>query len=1513
MRDRDIAIIGLSCRVPGAATADQFWANLVCGQESIATYGLEELLHDGVPAELLNDPRFVRAGAILDDAGSFDESVFGFTPSEAAGMDPQQRIFLEIVLEALENAGYVISSRRCPIGIYAGMGTSEIATQPASTPDGHYSAFHRAIGREKDFLATIAAYKLNLTGPAVNIQTACSTSLVAVHFACQGLIGGDCAIALAGGVSIGVPGKKGYLYEPGGILSPDGHCRAFDALAEGTIPGSGAGAVVLKLLPDALADGDNVYAVIKGSAINNDGSLKVGYTAPGADGQRRVIRAAQLAAEVEAESISYVEAHGTATPIGDPIEVMALSEAFRVTTRKKSFCGLGSVKTNIGHLDAAAGIVGLIKTALALHHRQIPPSLHFQNPNPKLEIESTPFFVVSSLRDWNSPHPLRAGVSSFGIGGTNAHVILEEAPTPRPFPSSDSPQLLVLSARTQHSLDRATQNLLSHLQRHNHLSMPDVAYTLQVGRREYTQRRALVCSTQQEAIQALARTGPHLLEGAKTEKTVRSIIFVFPGQGSQRVGMGKELYQQEPVFARTVDDCSEMLKKKIGLDLRDVMYPHRTKEGWAEARLGDMQTAQSAMFVIEYALAKLWMTWGIRPDAMIGHSLGEYTAACLAGVMSENDALRLVAARSGMMQEQIPGHMLAVELSQDAVQRYLTEGVWLAAVNGPNQCVLSGAEQQICELHSHFKIKGITCHLLRIPRASHSGLMEPMVTSFCNIAKTAQLKPPQLRYISNVTGSWITEQQATSAEYWGQHLLRTVRFWKGLETIFEDIPDCIFLEVSPEESLGNIIRQQKKALVVPSLPKMRSSEGELVSLMKAAGKLWIHGATLDWTGIHKEKRRRIPLPAYPFEKHHYSSPHASRTQPVATSLTKNPDISHWFYAPVWRQAPNIKTESQPPESDWLIFAHGNALETSLERQIRRNGQKIWFVRPGQEFSASENVFTVHPDNPQDYTSVIGKLACQSSFPKLIIYLWSTPGQLIPGTIDAQHFIRLLFLVQALSARRGRDPVRLAVITADAQAVTGQEMLSPAAASTIGICRVISQECPSIQCKYIDISASELYLEKYSTTVNMILSEFAGDFDYELTAYRGQIRWKQGFEKVPLTATTKPALQLREGGVYLITGGTGRIGFEVATYLARSVKPKLVLMHRKNASTEVGWLDFQAATLYNAAPELAKARALQDLGAEVVLAAGDVSNPEDLKRVLDRTHRKFGQINGVFHAAAELQATNLKPMAQLTLSDCESQFRAKMEGVKALAEALADEGLDFLFLFSSLSAILGEVRYAAYSGANAFLDSFSDFCRQHRSINCISVNWEAWNFDGPVANGVADGSIKALSMQPPEGIQALHRIFQLSQLPTRIVVSTGDLNLRITKWLNGAREHGDEPGSGNIHSISPRQPTAEVHLDRANVTSLYVAPRNALESALCELWEQLLGISGIGIYDEFNELGGNSLLGMKMCARIRKMLDCEFTIVNLYHAPTIAGISESIAEMLIDQAGPEQIQAVRSSQ
>ena len=889
-----VAIIGMAGRFPGARDLDEFWRNLRDGVDSVRRLTDEELLASGIDPALFNAANYVKAAAPIADAELFDAGFFGFSPREAEILDPQHRVFLECAWQALEEAGYVSESYDGWIGVFAGVSLpmywmSNLATNPELAAQVGF--FPLLLSNDRDYFATRISYKLGLRGPSVNVQTACSTSLTAAHLACQSLLSYQCSLAIAGGVRVNFPQLTGYTHVENSIFSPDGVTRAFDAKGEGALFGEGAGVVVLKRLSEALADGDPIHAVIRGSAYNNDGSQKVGYTAPSVDGQAEAIALAQAVAGVEPESITYVEAHGSGTPLGDPIEVAALTRAFRAGTERKQFCAIGSVKTNVGHLEAAAGVAGLIKTVLALEHRTLPPSLHFETPNPQIDFANSPFFVNAAAREWEADGaPRRAGVSSFGMGGTNVHMILEEAPPPRPGGPSRPWQLLPLSAKTPIALDASVARLADHLRAHPEQDLADVAYTLQAGRRTFDHRLALICRDREDALAALATRDPERVLASHQENAESPVTFLFSGLGEHYPGMAQGLYETEPAFRAELDRCCEILLPHVGLDLRRLLFPNdfrpnvETPRGASpdlramlnrgeQRQQGELDRtlyAQPAVFAVEYALAKLLLEWGIRPQSLAGYSLGEYVAACVAGVLSLPDALSLVARRARLIDGLPAGAMLAVPLAEEDARRLCDDRLSIAAVNGPCVTVLSGSEDAIAEVEHRLAERSTPARRLPTTHAFHSRMMEPIRDEFERMVREMTLNPPEIPYLSNVTGTWITAAEATDPGYWARHMMQTVRFGDALAELAKE-PERVLVEVGPGQGLTAMARQAGCPLV--SVATVRSAwdrQPDSAYLLGSLARLWLAGLRIDWEGFHAhERRRRVRLPTYPFERRRY--------------------------------------------------------------------------------------------------------------------------------------------------------------------------------------------------------------------------------------------------------------------------------------------------------------------------------------------------------------------------------------------------------------------------------------------------------------------------------------------------------------------------------------------------------------------------------------------------------------------------------------------------------------------
>jgi amino acid adenylation domain-containing protein len=1376
---REIAIIGMAGRFPGAPTVAEFWRRLRAGEELITFFSDDELAAAGVEPSLLTDPAFVRAGGVIEGAELFDPAFFGLSPREAELMDPQHRIFLECAWHALEDAGYYAERHAGQIGLYAGVGINtylhHAGVERMQELAGRYQAF---IANDKDFVSTRASYKLNLKGPSVNVQTACSTSLVALHLACQGLAAGDCDMALAGGVAVRTPQTTGYLYEAGGIPSPDGHCRAFDARAAGTVFGNGAGLVVLKPLARALADGDTVYAVIKGTAINNDGALKVGYTAPSVEGQARVIAAAFAAAGVGPETVTYVEAHGTGTPMGDPIEVAALTEVFAPRAPRPGFCALGSVKTNIGHLDTAAGVAGLIKTVQALVHRELPPSLHYETPNPRIDFATSPFRVNAALVPWDSSpgndRPRRAGVSSFGIGGTNAHVVLEEAPEVEPSGPSRPWQVLVLSARTPAALDAATGALAVALRERPDLPLADVAHTLQVGRKAFAHRRVLVCREREEAAVALAAVDPErVVSGVSevAERGERPVAFLFSGQGSQHTGMARGLYAAEPVFRRELDLCAEILRPHLGRDLRKLLFPAADGGEAAARELARTELAQPALFAVEYALAQLWMTWGVRPQAMLGHSLGEYVAACLAGVLSLEDALALIAVRGSLMGGLPGGAMLGVQVPEAEIASLLASGLSLAAVNGPQACVVSGLETAVVALAARLDEQGVRHRRLHTSHAFHSAMMDPILDAYAAAVGKVVLLAPQIPFVSNLTGTWITAAEATDPGYWVRHVRGAVRFADGVRALLAE-PDRVLLEVGPGNVLSTLARLSapvpvtERRLVLASLPHPQEEQPEEAVVLRTLGRLWLAGAAVDWEAFAAgERRRRVQLPLYPFERQRYWLEAGKPTAKEIDRLAKKADLADWFYAPLWRQG--LPPIAEPDErSSWLLLGDsegpGARLLAGLAERLERYGRPVVLARAASSVPAAASGFantgfsrlgpgsyTLDPGRREDWDALFTALREAGRLPQRIVHAWNVTGGadtppegLLPRLTGARvrAFDSVIFLAQALEAAGAEAVrgVRVTLLSDGLQRVTGERALSPEKALLLGPVKVIPQEIPGLSFRSVDLLLPATGSAEEAELVEDLLAEASGVLDAaeSVVAWRGGERWVRTFGPARLERDAGLVPRVREGGVYLLTGGLGGVALVLAEELAVLARVKLALVGRTALPPREEWAAARGLDGV-AAERIRKVEALEALGAEVLTLAADVTDPAALTAALREAEERLGPVRGVVHAAG---VPGGRLLQLLTPDAAAAVLAPKVCGTLALALALGDRPLDFFVLCSSINATIGGFGQSEYCAANAFLDAFAQasYARhRRRGPYIVSIGWDRWEEVGMAARSPLD--------------------------------------------------------------------------------------------------------------------------------------------------------------------------------
>jgi acyl transferase domain-containing protein/acyl carrier protein len=1490
--DLDVAVVGLAARFPGARSADEFWRNLSDGVESISTFTDDQLAKFGVSSSVYKNPDFVKAAPVLESVEDFDAEFFGYSPREAEFMDPQHRLFLECAWAAIENAGYRPDNCKALTGVFGGSSLSSYLLYNIlpNLRDPHAEdTFQAMIGNDKDFLCTRVSYKLNLQGPSITVQTGCSTSLVAIHLACQSLLSYQCDMALAGGVSVQVPARTGYLYQSGGLSSPDGHCRAFDAKAEGTLFGSGAGVVVLKRLSDALADRDSICAVIKGSALNNDGNLKVGYTAPSVAGQTSVIRSAHAQAEVDPGSIGYVECHGTATALGDPIELQALTESFTSRVSANNNCALGSVKTNIGHLDAAAGVAGFVKTVLALQNKMLPPSLHFESPNPRIDFNHSPFRVNSRLTQWESENaPRRAGVSSFGIGGTNAHVVLQEPPAAAEAGPSREYKVIVLSARTKNALEQQTSTLAEHLRVREDLDLADVAFTTQTGRSVFEHRRSVTCRDRDDAIKTLETLDSQKVFTFAQKTPSRSVVFMFPGGGAQYVSMAAGLYKAEARFREEVDRCAELLYPEMGADLRSYVYPE-TESPNSTFYMRQTSIGLPALFVVEYAVAKLLIEWGIQPEAFIGHSLGEYAAACLAGVFTLKDALSLVLTRSRLLQKVPKGAMLSVPLAKEDLEPLLNDRLWLAAVNGPSQSAVSGTIEAVEEMMQKLENAEIEFRKIPIDVSSHSGIVEPILQSLCDFLATIDLHPPQVPFISNLTGTWINPQEATDPEYWARHLRSTVQFGDGLAELCK-VPNRVLLEVGPGHTLATLARAQvpsnSGAVVLTSLRHPYEKKSDMEVMMGALGKLWAVGASPDWQAFYgNEARSRVPLPSYPFERKRYwiDSQNSSERED-GRGLAKGFDTDRWFYVPVWKSsAPPIAART---ETNFLLFATDQDGGSALTTRLRVLGRNVITVKPGTEYKrVNENCYQINVANSGHYGFLLRDLRAFGAIPETVVHTWSASDNLSStGGYGARQsgFYSVLFLAQAMAETDGLQTSRICIVTQGSQAIESTDKIVLENALLTGLSKVIPQEFENVRCRLVDLAVDRSSRPDMQGLTENLLREILSEAPEPVVALRGNRRWLQRFERTALHVDNNSGCGLREEGVYLVAGGLGNVGLILAEHLFRTKRARLVITTRNALPPQAereSWL--RECGEDSVAQKIRKVRELEAEGAQIAVVQADVSDPAQLFAVRMEAQQRFGAIHGIFHLAGKTGKDAVQLIATVSPDDSDAHFRAKLDGARNLREIFEPDNPDFVLLFSSNASILGGMGLTSYAAANSALDAMVQVTSGPGKTRWLSVNWDRWGVD-PVSSRSISG-LDAYAMTIPEGLEALDKIIASSP-GGQTIVSTGDLNARLRVWIAGERQKNEGDALAREETATHSRPVLETE---------YVPPCDQVEDKIAGVWRDLLGIDLVGRHDNFFELGGNSLIALKVASRLTKELGIKLPVVSLFEGPTVSALAKLV--------------------
>ena len=1372
----DIAIVGMSVNVPGAEGVDAYWANLRDGVSALRRLSEAELLEAGESAARLKRPNYVPVAADMPGYDQFDAEFFGFSPKDAAILDPQHRKFLEVAWEAMEQAGHPPETIPGPVGVYAGCGMGSyfyfnICSNPDLVEDvGMFLLRHT--GNDKDFLSTRVSHVFDLKGPSINLQTACSTSLVAIHYAVQALRAGEIDMALAGGVTIELPQGRGYEFKENEILSPDGECHAFDHRAQGTVFGSGAGAVALRRLEDALADGDHIWAVIKGSAVNNDGAAKAGYLAPSVDGQTEAIARALDDAGVAAQSIGMVECHGTGTYLGDPIEVAALTQAFRAETQAKDFCRIGSVKTNIGHLDTAAGVAGLAKAALALHHRQMPPSLGYEAPNPAIPFEGSPFRVNDRLCDWpGGEAPRRAAVNALGVGGTNAHAILEEAPKRAASEESDFPfHVLCLSGRSKTALEANAAALAAHLRAHPEQPLADVAFTLKEGRRGFDKRRVLVAESHEEAASLLENGDPRRVFTHDHLGPDPEVVFMFPGGGAQYAGMARDLYETEPVFAEWMDRGLAHLEPQLDYDLRALWLPAPEDRASAEEALKRPSVQLPLIMIVEYALAQLWLSWGVKPAGMVGHSMGENVAACLAGVMRFEDCIDLVLLRGRLFDEVPAGGMLSISAPLEAITPHLDAALDIASINGPELIAVSGPDAALAALEERLAKAEIDCQRIAIDIAAHSRMLDPILDRYRAFLQGLNLQAPKLPFVSNRSGQIITAEQATDPDYWVEQLRHTVHFADCISTL-ANTGQRVYLEVGPGKALSSLAQMNARVAPGQVLSSLRHPEQEIADdayFLGVIGRLWACGVEADWAQIWGEARRnRVVLPTYQFQRARYFiEPGAAREPREEPALDRREDIKDWGAQPYWQKRyAEADTGLNTPQT-WAVFADAAGLAETAMAELRAAGHRVVQITPGDSFAqVGEGHYTLSPEQGRlGYDQLVAAWADAGQMPDRIAHFWLADDSTAPRPGSSrfdrnleQGFWSLTWLAQALAEAEREGPLHLTVFTTGAAQVADEPLPYPEKALVSGPVGVMPREVPGLTAAQIDLpvpapATPKGWFAKPAEPVPPIAAadladELCARAENQQVAYRDGHRHVLGYCAAALPRAEKPVW--KPGGCYLVTGGFGGIGLTMAADILATEGTRVVLLGRGSLPPRAGWdryLTEHPATDATARRIRAVQRLETQAGlgeARVEVAQAEVANLAQMRRVIEDLQARHGAITGVIHAAGRLDDA---PLLAKQDAQIDAVLSPKLQGLRVLDQLLPDGALELLVLFSSTSTATRAAGQIDYVAANAWLNAFAQ-SRRGAKTRVVAVNWGVWADVGMAVDSLAGSGATVLPPRP----------------------------------------------------------------------------------------------------------------------------------------------------------------------
>ena len=1414
---RDIAIIGVSCIFSGCDNPHTFWEKLANGNELIEFYTDQELLESGVEAKTIQDPRYVKIKTFINHSDSFDYSFFGYTKDEANSMDPQTRILHQLVWDAFEDSCYDPSKIQDKVGLYltAPDNFNWIAHTTINKKD-TVDPFYLSQINNKNFCSSLISYNLNLKGPSIFMDTACSSSLVAMHTACRALLLRECSMAVTGGIALNTKDEKGYMYEEGMISSKDGHCRAFDEDSSGTVGTEGGGVVVLKRLEDALNDNDQIYAIIRATAVNNDGKRKVGYTAPSISGQVDCIKQAHNFAKVSLNEISYIETHGTGTKLGDPIEIEALNKSFDYDQSLK--CAIGAVKSNLGHIGNAAGIAGIIKTALSLKNRIIPPSLHYVKANSEISFSKGPFYVNTQAKPWEAKDnaPLIAGVSSFGIGGTNAHAILENFV---PDHTNDHKNIQVsnviaYSAKRPEALSQYFSKLKKFITKNQEINLSDLSYSLNIGRAQFDYRNTIVFKDREDLLNEL-ETKKNLYQKVKSSQ---HIVFVFPGQGAQYFKMGEQLYHKEERFRHCIDEGLSILQNKFKTDYSQILG-YGDINAFDPVKINETQYTQPLLFLIEYALAKFLIELGVKPSLMIGHSLGEYVAACISGVLSFEDGVLLVAKRALLMNKVPTGKMVAVNASFEQIKNEITDRISVAAINSDHTTVLSGKEEDIHECINFFNEKNITATLLKTSHAFHSRMMDDISADFENLFFGIDLLKPEIPYISNLTGDFISEREAQSPQYWKEQMLNTVLFEKGMKNILKDQKDYTFIEIGPS-TLTNTIKQNKfyKENTIIQLLRKSSENEEQQFLSRALGELWQSGAEIDWKKYyHNKNTKKISLPTYSFEKNKLDF-HVNPFKKF--TIDNNASTLELLYQKKWKRS-ELCTDVKEGMVAYIIFSEGDALSKNIIRELESRGISCIELEKNKFLKENQDV------NLEDIKERLDKIKEITSGNYQIIFSWNLKDDQLNSIVSVFKLFNIIgkFLISNDSTSNSKI-----TLLGDLNNMELNENSNTALLSSFGQLYVCAQENKNIFSFLLDVPSRNNITDK-------IINEIEYNFSDPIVTYKGDQRYIPFYER---WNGERGDTQINSK-VIVIIGGSGKIGKILIDYLLEN-NVKVVVIGRKSIDS-------------------LNEKFRRRIGNEMSYFTADISNLQALESTITFIEKEYGKIFGVLNLAGSPSGNSLKLVEHIDMEAIRNQLSSKVQGIINLYEVFSGRNPEFVWISSSLSAILGGQTFGTYSVANSYMDYFVGKSKPD--------NWICINLDG-----ISESAINKMKL-----IEIFKATVFSNVLNHQIIASTKNPNQYLTYNYKTADKPNDHISERIISDIE------------------YVEPVSATEIKLCSVFNNFFEPKKVGTTDNFFELGGDSLKAMTILKSINKEFNLELTPQDLYALPTIKGLALHI-EMIL---------------